>query len=225
MKSFYPLSFFCHSSYSYRYVILGKAISAFLLHILQCFQIFFTCTDFYNLLYIVNKNLTISDMTCIKSFRCCLNDFFNRNVSDNDFHFYFWKYGNIHLNSTIFFSRTFLDSTSHNLRYCHSCYTQIIESGFQPFIFGGVPQGYDLIWRGVEITTGAQREHRYDVLKKQAEEKGLADDVKFYLEFFQYGCPPHGGFGLGIDRLTMLLCGQSIKDAEFLFRGPNRLTP
>ena len=89
----------------------------------------------------------------------------------------------------------------------------------------GVPQGYDLIWRGVEITTGAQREHRYEVLKKQAEEKGLADDVKFYLEFFQYGCPPHGGFGLGIDRLTMLLCGLSIKDAEFLVRGPNRLTP
>ena len=54
----------------------------------------------------------------------------------------------------------------------------------------GVPQGYDLIWRGVEITTGAQREHRYEVLKKQAEEKGLAEDVKFYLEFFQYGCPP-----------------------------------
>ena len=75
------------------------------------------------------------------------------------------------------------------------------------------------------VTTGAQREHRYEVLKKQAEEKGLAEDVKFYLEFFQYGCPPHGGFGLGIDRLTMLLCGLSIKDAEFLFRGPNRLTP
>ena len=89
----------------------------------------------------------------------------------------------------------------------------------------GVPQGYDLIWRGVEITTGAQREHRYDVLKKQAEEKGLAEDVKFYLEFFKYGCPPHGGFGLGIDRLTMLFLGLSIKEAEFLFRGPNRLTP
>ena len=89
----------------------------------------------------------------------------------------------------------------------------------------GVPQGYDLIWRGVEITTGAQREHRYDVLKAQAEEKGLANDVKFYLEFFKYGCPPHGGFGLGIDRLTMLFCNMSIKEVEFLFRGPNRLTP
>ncbi len=89
----------------------------------------------------------------------------------------------------------------------------------------GVPQGYDLIWRGVEITTGAQREHRYEVLKVQAEEKGLADDVKFYLEFFKYGCPPHGGFGIGIDRLTMLFLGLSIKEVQFLFRGPNRLTP
>jgi len=89
----------------------------------------------------------------------------------------------------------------------------------------GVPCGYDLIWRGVEITTGAQREHRYDILKAQAEEKGLAEDVKFYLEFFKYGCPPHGGFGLGIDRLTMLFLGLSIKEVQFLFRGPNRLTP
>lgn len=89
----------------------------------------------------------------------------------------------------------------------------------------GVPMGYDLIWRGCEITTGAVREHRYDVLKKQADEKGLAKDVEFYLQFFRYGCPPHGGFGLGVDRLTMLFLGLSIKEAEFLFRGPNRLTP
>lgn len=89
----------------------------------------------------------------------------------------------------------------------------------------GVPMGYDLIWRGVEITTGAQREHRYDVLKKQAAEKGLEEDVRFYLEFFKYGCPPHGGFGIGIDRLTMLLLNLGIKDAMFLFRGPNRLHP
>ena len=89
----------------------------------------------------------------------------------------------------------------------------------------GVPQGYDLIWRGVEITTGAQREHRYEQLKAQAEEKGLAEDVKFYLDFFRYGCPPHGGFGIGIDRITMLFLGLSIKEVQFLFRGPNRLTP
>ena len=89
----------------------------------------------------------------------------------------------------------------------------------------GIPQGYDLIWNGVEITTGAQREHRYDVLKAQAEEKGLDKDVKFYLEFFKYGCPPHGGFGLGVDRLTMILTDYTIKEVEFLFRGPNRITP
>ena len=89
-----------------------------------------------------------------------------------------------------------------------------------------IPQGYDLLWRGTEITTGAQREHRYDILAKQALEKGLGKDVEFYLEFFKYGCPPHGGFGLGIDRITMLLLGIStIKEAMFLFRGPNRLTP
>ena len=89
----------------------------------------------------------------------------------------------------------------------------------------GVPQGYDLIWRGVEITTGAQREHRYDVLCAQAKEKGLDKDVQFYTEFFKYGCPPHGGFGLGIDRLTMLLLGMTIKEAMFIFRGPTRLNP
>ena len=90
----------------------------------------------------------------------------------------------------------------------------------------GVPQGYDLIWKGVEITTGAQREHRYDILKKQAEEKGLEKDVEFYLQFFKYGCPPHGGFGIGVDRMTMnLLELPNLKEAMFLFRGPDRLTP
>ena len=90
----------------------------------------------------------------------------------------------------------------------------------------GVPQGYDLIWKGVEITTGAQREHRYEILKEQAKEKGLEKDVEFYLEFFKYGCPPHGGFGIGVDRIIMnLLELPSLKEAMFLFRGPERLTP
>ena len=89
----------------------------------------------------------------------------------------------------------------------------------------GMPLGYDLIWRGTEITTGAQREHRYEQLRAQADEKGLTEDVKFYMDFFRYGCPPHGGFGLGVDRLTMLLLGIPIKEVMFLFRGPNRVTP
>ena len=89
-----------------------------------------------------------------------------------------------------------------------------------------VPEGYDLIYRGVEITTGAEREHRYDVLVKQAKEKGLDKDVEFYLEFFKYGCPPHGGFGIGVDRLTMLVLGlPSVKESMLIFRGPNRLNP
>ena len=90
----------------------------------------------------------------------------------------------------------------------------------------GILQGYDLIWQGVEITTGAQREHRYEEIVKNAKEKGLDKDVKFYLEFFKYGCPPHGGFAIGVDRLTMLLLQiPSVKESMFLFRGPNRLNP
>ncbi|MDO4962579.1 MAG: aspartate--tRNA(Asn) ligase [bacterium] len=87
-------------------------------------------------------------------------------------------------------------------------------------------QGYDLIWRGTEITSGAQREHRYEELVKNAKEKGLGKDVEFYLQFFKYGCPPHGGFAIGVDRLTMLLLGTgNLKDTMFIFRGPNRLNP
>ncbi len=89
----------------------------------------------------------------------------------------------------------------------------------------GILQGYDLIWNGVEITSGAQREHRYEVLKQSAEEKGLGKDVEFYLQFFKYGCPPHGGFAIGVDRLTMCLLNLNIREVQFLFRGPDRLTP
>ena len=86
---------------------------------------------------------------------------------------------------------------------------------------------FDLLWKGLEITTGAQREHRYDVLLAQAAAKGLAPDpMRWYLDCFRYGCPPHGGFGLGLGRLLMALLGlDSIRDATFLFRGPNRLVP
>jgi aspartyl-tRNA synthetase len=86
---------------------------------------------------------------------------------------------------------------------------------------------FDLLWKGMEITTGAQREHRYDALVRQAVEKGLSTaSVRDYLDCFRYGCPPHGGLGLGLGRLLMVLLGlDSIREATFGFRGPNRLTP
>jgi aspartyl-tRNA synthetase len=86
---------------------------------------------------------------------------------------------------------------------------------------------FDLLWKGLEITTGAQREHRYDVLLRQLAEKGLSPEPMLdYLNCFRYGCPPHGGLGLGLGRLLMVLLGlDSIRDVTFLFRGPNRLTP
>jgi aspartyl-tRNA synthetase len=86
---------------------------------------------------------------------------------------------------------------------------------------------YDLIWRGTEITTGAQREHRLDVLIEQVKQKGLEPEgLQTYLDFFKYGAPSHGGFGMGLLRVLMLLLHQpNIREVGFLFRGPNRLEP
>ena len=68
--------------------------------------------------------------------------------------------------------------------------------------------------------------YRYDHLRHNADEKGLTKDVEFYMQFFKYGMPPHGGFAIGVDRLTLLLLGlDHIRDAQFIFRGPNRLYP
>lgn len=90
-----------------------------------------------------------------------------------------------------------------------------------------VTNSYDLIWRGTEITTGAQREHRVEILEAQAREKGLdPEELEFYLDFFRYGVPPHGGFGMGLSRVMMLMLHQpNLREVTYLFRGPNRLTP
>lgn len=88
-------------------------------------------------------------------------------------------------------------------------------------------KSFDLLGRGLEITTGAQREHRFEVLKNQALEKGLTlPPIQNYLNFFRYGCPPHGGLGLGLSRLLMVMLDlPNIREAVYLFRGPNRLEP
>jgi aspartyl-tRNA synthetase len=88
-------------------------------------------------------------------------------------------------------------------------------------------KSFDLLWRGIELTTGAQREHRYEQLLAQAEEKHIEiEPIQYYLDFFRYGPPPHGGFGFGLTRLLMqMLAQENVREVTFLYRGPHRLTP
>ncbi len=86
---------------------------------------------------------------------------------------------------------------------------------------------YDLLFKGIEITSGAQREHRYEQLRSNIAENGIdPETMREYLDFFRFGAPTHGGFGLGITRtLVKLFDLPSVKDVTFIFRGPNRLKP
>jgi aspartyl/asparaginyl-tRNA synthetase len=91
----------------------------------------------------------------------------------------------------------------------------------------GLTQSFDLLWNGIEITTGTQREQRYEPLKAQAVERGYElEPLGSYLDFFRYGCPPHGGMGVGLARLLMVMLQRSsIREVTFLSRSPTRLTP
>lgn len=86
---------------------------------------------------------------------------------------------------------------------------------------------FDLLWKGLEVTTGAQREHRYDILVAQAIEKGIdPETIRPYLDCFRYGMPPHGGYGFGLTRMLMVMLGQSnVREVTYVYRGPTRLTP
>jgi len=88
-------------------------------------------------------------------------------------------------------------------------------------------KSFDLLYRGLEITTGAEREHRIEILEKQAIEKGMnLEELKDYLNFFRFGCPGHGGVGIGPGRIVMkLLELGSVKEACFLPRDVKRLNP
>lgn len=85
----------------------------------------------------------------------------------------------------------------------------------------------DLLYRGLEITTLAQREHRPEVLIRQAEEKGMSlESLKDYINFFRFGCPPHGGGGIGPARLIMkILDLPNVREATYLPRDVKRLNP
>lgn len=85
----------------------------------------------------------------------------------------------------------------------------------------------DLLFRGIEVTTLAQREHRIEILEKQALEKGMSlEALKDYLNFFRWGCPPHGGAGIGPGRFIMkILELPNVREATYLPRDVKRLNP
>lgn len=88
-------------------------------------------------------------------------------------------------------------------------------------------KSFDLLLRGTEVTTGGQRIHEYDMLVEKIRGRGLdPEDFSFYLEVFKYGMPPHGGFAIGAERLTMQTLNLSnIREATFFPRDRTRITP
>lgn len=88
-------------------------------------------------------------------------------------------------------------------------------------------RSFDLLWNGLEVTTGAQREHRYDRLVAQAQRNpSRVEIIRPYLDFFRYGCPPHGGFGLGLTRVLMCILGVGdVREVTYLHRARDRLIP
>ncbi len=91
----------------------------------------------------------------------------------------------------------------------------------------GDTKSFDLLFNGVEICTGAQREHRYEILCEQAKDKGLdMEEMVKYGEIFRYGCPPHGGVGFGLDRITQRFLNlENVREAVLLPRDPERMDP
>jgi nondiscriminating aspartyl-tRNA synthetase len=91
----------------------------------------------------------------------------------------------------------------------------------------GYTASFDLLFRGIEITTGGQRIHDYGEQVEKMLSRGLdPEDFKSYLMIHKYGMPPHGGFGAGLERLTMKLLGFSnVRYASLFPRDTNRVTP
>ena len=89
----------------------------------------------------------------------------------------------------------------------------------------GYTNSFDLLFRGVEITTGGQRRHDYDNLIEGIKMKGLdPEKFSYYLQAFKYGMPPHGGWGMGLERLTQKMLGlANVKEAALFPRDINRV--
>jgi aspartyl-tRNA synthetase len=91
----------------------------------------------------------------------------------------------------------------------------------------GLSCGFDAIYRGMEITSGGMRIHIPELLEERLRVKGLnPEDFKSYIDSFRFGAPPHAGWGLGLERITMLILGiQNIREATLFPRDKERLTP
>jgi len=92
---------------------------------------------------------------------------------------------------------------------------------------GEVCKGFDFMYRGLELSSGGQREHRIELLKQQMKDRGMnPDNFEFYLDAFKYGIPPHGGFGIGVDRMVQMICQlDNIREAVLFPRDPERIQP
>ncbi len=106
----------------------------------------------------------------------------------------------------------------------------VTERPFYAMPASGEPElteSFDLLFRGLEVTTGGQRIHDYRRLVASICRFGLdPGDFEFYLDAFKYGMPPHGGLAIGLERLTMQLCGlDNVREASLFPRDRNRLTP
>lgn len=90
-----------------------------------------------------------------------------------------------------------------------------------------VTLSFDLLYKGLEITTGGQRIHDYQMILEKIEKRGMdPEDIKDYLMIFKYGMPPHGGLGIGLERLTMrLLDEQNVRETSLFPRDVTRLEP
>ena len=124
--------------------------------------------------------------------------------------------------------RHFSEKTGHEFVFVTE-YPAVVRAFYhmRPDDKPNLTKSFDLLWKGLEVTTGAQREHRYDILARQAKEKGLSlEPIRYYLDCFRYGCPPHGGYGFGLTRMLMVMLGlRNVREVTFLYRGVNRLTP
>lgn len=86
---------------------------------------------------------------------------------------------------------------------------------------------FDLLFKGLEITTGGQRIHDYRMILEKMEKRGMdPEEIRDYLMIFRYGMPPHGGLGIGLERLTMrLLDEQNVRETALFPRDVTRLEP